>query len=78
MFIVAAGSRCHGLESVEDRVSVDIGNIIQASKSDLMARVVAFDLLQMAKRVGPECEAAEHEDLPGEESFSAHNVIIDD
>ena len=28
-----------------------------------MARGVAFDLLQMAKRVGPQCEATEYEDL---------------
>ena len=31
-----------------------------------MARGVAFDLLQMAERVGPQCEAAEYEDLSGE------------
>ena len=37
------------LESVEDQVSVDVGCIVQTSKSDLMARGVAFDLLQMAK-----------------------------
>ena len=30
-----------------------------------MARGVAFVLLQMAKRVGPQCEAAEYEDLSG-------------
>ena len=30
-----------------------------------MARGVAIDLLQMAKRVGPQYEAAEHEDLSG-------------
>ena len=30
-----------------------------------MARGVAFDLLQMAKRVGPQCEAAEYKDYPG-------------
>ena len=28
-----------------------------------MARGVAIDLLRMAKRVGPQCEAAEYEDL---------------
>ena len=33
-----------------------------------MARGVAFDLLQMAERVGPQYEAAEYEDLPGEET----------
>ena len=31
-----------------------------------MARGVAVDLLQMAKRIGPQCEAAGHEDLFGE------------
>ena len=30
-----------------------------------MARGVAIGLLQMAKRVGPQCEAAEYENLPG-------------
>ena len=35
-----------------------------------MARGVAVDLLQRAKRVGPQCEAARHKDLFEEESFS--------
>ena len=35
-----------------------------------MARGVALDLLQMAKRVGPQCEAAEYEDLSGEENLT--------
>ena len=43
-----------------------------------MAWGIAFDLLQMAKRIGPQCEAAKHEDLPGEESFSADCIIIDE
>ena len=30
-----------------------------------MARGVTFDLLQMAKRVGPQCKAAEYKDLSG-------------
>ena len=34
-----------------------------------MVRGVAFDLLQMAKRVGPQCEDAEYEDLSGEKSL---------
>ena len=42
------------LESVEDQVSADVGRVVQTSKSDLMARGVAFDLLQMAKRIGPQ------------------------
>ena len=41
------------LELVEDQVSADIGRVVQTSKSDLMATGVAFDLLQMAKRIGP-------------------------
>ena len=43
-----------------------------------MARGVAFDLLQMAKRVGPQYEAAEHEDLSGKEGFPLDNVAMDD
>ena len=74
---MVAGSNYHGLGSVEDQVSVDICDVIQASKSDLMARGVAFDLLQMAKRVGRQCEAAEYEDLSGEEDFPLDSVILD-
>ena len=73
-----ARSGCRGLESVEDQVSTDIYDVVQVSKSDLVARGIAFDLLQMAKRVGPHCEAAEHEDLSGEEDFPLDNVIVDD
>ena len=78
MFIVATGSDYCGLESVEDQVSVDVRDVVQAPKSDLMARGVAFDLLQMAKRVGPQCEAAEHEYLPGEEDLPLDSVVVDD
>ena len=49
--VARSGSR--GLESGEDQVSTDVRNIVQAPKTELMARGVAFDLLQMAKRVGP-------------------------
>ena len=35
-----------------------------------MARDIALGLLQLAKRVGPHYEAAEYEDLPGEEGSS--------
>ena len=66
MFIGATRSGRRGLISVEDKVSTDVRDVVQASKSDLMARGIAFDLLQMAKRVGPQCEAAEYEDLSGE------------
>ena len=65
-------------ESLEDQVSADIGRVVQVSESDLMARGVAIDLLQMAKQVGPQCEAAEHENLSGEEGFSLDSVIVDD
>ena len=78
MFIGTKGSDRRGLESIEDQVSTDIRNIVQASKSDLMARGIAINLLQMAKRVGPQYEAAEYEDLSGEEGFSLDSVTIDD
>ena len=78
MFIVVTGSGyCRGLESVKDQVSADVHAVVQASKSDLMARGVAFDLLQMAKRVGPQCEGAENEDLSGEEDFPLDSVVVD-
>ena len=57
-------------ESVEDQVSADIRRVVQVSEPDLMARGVAVDLLQMAKQIGPQCEAAEHEDLFGEKSLT--------
>ena len=78
MFIVVAGRGRHGLESVEYQVFADIGHAIQASKPDLMARGVAVDLLQMAKRVGPQCEAAERRDLSGEEDLSLGSIVVDD
>ena len=43
-----------------------------------MARGVAIDLLQMAKRVGPQYEAAEYEDLCGKEGFSLDSIVVDD
>ena len=43
-----------------------------------MARGVAFDLLQMAKRIGPQCKAAEHKDLSGEEILTLDCITIDD
>ena len=70
MFIVATGSGCRGLESVEDQVSADIRDVVHAPESDLTARGIAVDLLQMAKRVGPQCEATKHKDLSGEEDLS--------
>ena len=66
------------LESVEDQVSADVGRVVQTSKSDLMARGVAFDLLQMAKRIGPQCKAAEYKDLSGEKSLTLDRIAVDD
>ena len=40
-----------------------------------MARGVALDLLQMAKRVGPQYEATEYEDLSREESLTLDGVV---
>ena len=66
------------LEPVEDQVSADVSRVVQTSKSDLMARGVAFDLLQMAKRIGPQCKATEYEDLSGEKSLTLDRIAIDD
>ena len=78
MLIVTVRRTCHGLESVEDRVSADVGSVVQASKPDLMARGVAVDLLQMAERIGPQCEAAEYEDLSGEKSLTLDCIVVND
>ena len=43
-----------------------------------MARGVAFDLLKVSKRIGPQCEAAEHKDLSEEEGFSLDSIVVDD
>ena len=67
-----------GLEPVEDQVSVDVSCVVQTPKSDLMARGVAFNLLQMAKGIGPQCKAAEYEDLSGEKSLTPDRIIVDD
>ena len=66
------------LESVEDQVPADVSRVVKTSKSDLTARGVAFDLLQTAKRIGPQSEAAEHEDLSGEEGLTLDCIAIDD
>ena len=65
MFIGARGSDRRGLKSIEDQVPMDIRNIVQVSKSHLVAGGVAIDLLQMVKRVGPQYEATEYKDLSG-------------
>ena len=78
MLIAAAGCICHGLESVEDQVSMDVGGVVLVSESDPMARGIALDLLQIAKRIGPQCEAAEYKDLPGKENLTLDHIITDD
>ena len=78
MLVVIVRRTSHGLESVEDQVSVDVGGVVQVSKPDLMARGVAVDLLQMAKRVGPQYEATEYEDLSGKENLPLDCVVEDD
>ena len=78
MLIVIVRRTRHGFESVEDQVSADVGRIVQVSEPDLMARGVALDLLQRAKRVGPQCEAAEYEDLSGEENLTLDRIVTDD
>ena len=66
------------LESIEDQVPADVSREVQTSKSYPTARGVAFDLLQMAKRIGLQCKAAEYEDLSGEEGLTMDCITIDD
>ena len=66
------------LESIEDQVSTDVSREVQTYKSNLTARGVAFDLLQMAKRIGPQCKAAEYKDLSGEKGLTLDCVVVDD
>ena len=78
MLIVTVRRTCHGLESVKDQVSTDVGNVVQASKLDLMAKGVAIDLLQMAKRVCPQYEATEYEDQSKEKNLTLDRIVADD
>ena len=43
-----------------------------------MARGVALDLLQMAKRIGPQYEDAEYEYLSGEKNLTLDRIVADD
>ena len=78
MLIVIVRRSWRRPEPVEDQVSADIDRVVQVSKPDLVARGVAVDLLQLAKRIGPQCEAAEHEDLSGEKNLTLDRVVDDD
>ena len=53
------------LESVEDQVPADVSREVQTSKSDLTARGVAFDLLQMAKRLAHSAKPPNTKICPG-------------
>ena len=66
------------LESVEDPVSVNLCRVVQVSEPYQVARGVAVDLLQVAKQIGPQCEAAKDEDLSGEKSLTLDCIIVDD
>ena len=66
MLVMIVRRTLHGLESAEDQLSADVRSV-----------GVAFNLLQMAKRVGPQCEAAEYEDLSGEKSLTLDRVVED-
>ena len=66
------------LEPVEDQVSADVSREVKTSKSDLTDRGIAFDLLQMANRIGPQCKAAEYEDPSGEENLTLDRIVVDD
>ena len=43
-----------------------------------MTRGVAIDLLQVANRIGTQCEAAEYEDLVGEKGLPLGGIVVDD
>ena len=77
MLVVTIRRSWHRLESVKDQVFADIGRVVQVSESDLVDRGIAVDLLQMAKRIGPQCKAAEHEDLSWEKSLTLDRVVVD-
>ena len=77
MLIVAVRCSWHMPESIEDQVSANVRHVVQVSEPDLVAGGIAVDLLQMAKRIGPQYEAAEHEDLSGEKSLTLDRVVDD-
>ena len=43
-----------------------------------MTRGVAVNLLEVANRVGTQCEAAEYENLTGEKSLSRNSIVVGD
>ena len=77
MLVVTIQRSWHRDESVEDQVSANVHRVVQVSEPDLVARGIAIDLLQMTKRIGPQCGAAEHKDLSGEKSLTLDRVVDD-
>ena len=63
---------------MEDQVSSGISDIVQISKTDLVIRGITVDLLQVANRVGTQCEAAEYKDLAGEKNLLRGSIVVDD
>ena len=78
MLIVTVQRSWRRPESVEDQVSADISRVVQASEPDLMARGVAIDLVQMAKRVGTQCEATGYEDMSGDKNLTLDLIVAND
>ena len=78
MLIVTVRRSWSRPKSVKDQISMDIGRVVQVSEPDQMARGIAVDLLQMAKRVGLQCEATEYEDLSREKGLTLDRVVADD
>ena len=77
MLIAIVRCSWHRPESVEDQVSANVRRVVQVSEPDLVARGKAVDLLQLAKQIGPQCEAAGHKDLSGETSLPRDRVVVD-
>ena len=75
MLVVTVRRSWNRPESVEDLVSANIRRVVPVSEPDLVARGVAVDLLQMTKRIGPQCEAVEQKDLSGEKSLALDGVV---
>ena len=53
------------LESIEDQVSADVGRVVQTPKSDLMARGVAFNVLQWPSELDRSAKPPNREICPG-------------
>ena len=74
MLVVPVQRTRQWLEFIEDQVPVDVSREVQTSKSDLTVSGIAFDLVQLAKRIGPQCEAAEYNNLPGEGNLTFDRI----